>query len=452
MFEKILIANRGEIALRIIRACKEMGIRTVAIHSQADADSLHVKFADEKVCVGPPSASESYLNIPSIISAAEITDAHAIHPGYGFLAENAHFAEICDSCNIKFIGPPPDAIRKLGDKAEARKFMKEVGVPIIPGSEGTVEDAQEALEIAGHIGYPVGLKAVSGGGGKGMRVAKDSEELIKRFPLVRREAEISFGDGNIYVEKYLENPRHIEFQFLADEFGDVIHLGERECSIQRRSQKLIEESPSPIMTPELRKRIGKTVVEGVRLVGYTNAGTMEFLFQDGEFYFIEVNSRLQVEHPVTEMITGIDLVKEQILIASGERLSHSQDEVILRGHALECRINAEDYSNDFRPTPGTVGSYHIPGGPGVRIDSHVESGYVVSPDYDSMVAKLITHGADRLEAIARMKRALEEYEIGEVTTTIDFHRLVMDDEDFLQGNISTGFIERFSNNGDNGNG
>ena len=446
MFEKILIANRGEIALRIIRACKEMGISTVAIYSQADADSLHVKYADEKVCVGPPPAGESYLNIPSIISAAEITDAHAIHPGYGFLSENAHFAEICASCNIKFIGPSPEAIRQLGDKAEARKFMKKVGIPIIAGSKDVLEDVDEALEVAREIGYPVNLKSASGGGGKGMRLATNEQELLKNFPLVQRESEISFGEGNIYLEKYLENPRHIEFQFLADEHGNTVHLGERECSIQRRSQKLIEEAPSPIITPEMRTRIGKMVVKGVKKAGYANAGTMEFLFQDDEFYFIEVNSRLQVEHPVTEMITGLDLVKEQILVASGERLSFTQDQITFHGHALECRINTEDYTNDFMPTPGVVDSYHIPGGPGVRVDSHVRSGYVVSPDYDSMLAKIITHGSDRGEAIARMRRALEEYLIEGVTTTIDFHKLVMTDKDFLDGNFSTGFVGKLSNN------
>jgi acetyl-CoA carboxylase biotin carboxylase subunit len=445
MFKKILIANRGEVALRIIRACKEMGIRTVAIHSQADSDSLHVKYADEKVCVGPPPSSESYLNIPSIISAAEITDAHAIHPGYGFLSENAYFAEICASCNIKFIGPPPEAIRRLGDKAEARKFMKKVGIPIIPGSEGVVEGLDEAIEVTRQIGYPARLKAAAGGGGKGMRVVENQEELIKSFPMVQREAQSAFGEGSIYVEKSLINPRHIEFQFLADEDGNVIHLGERECSIQRRGQKLIEESPSPIITAEMRKRIGRLVVKGVKMAGYANAGTMELLFEDGRFYFIEVNSRLQVEHPVTEMVTGIDLVKEQILIASGERLKYTQDDITFHGHALECRINSEDYANDFLPTPGTIGLYHIPGGPGVRVDSHVRSGYVIPPHYDSMLAKLITHGADRGETISRMKRALDEYVIEGVTTTIGFHKLVMADDDFLQGNLNTGFIRKFSN-------
>ena len=444
MFRKVLIANRGEIALRIIRACRELGIRTVAVYSEADRDSLHVRFADEDVCIGPAPARDSYLNIPRIIAAAEITGADAIHPGYGFLAENAEFAEICEHSNIVFIGPTAEQIRLMGDKAVARRTMAEQGVPTVPGSDGTISDVDEAARIAEEIGFPVLIKAAAGGGGKGMRVAPDRETFAKQFLNAQREAEAAFGDPSVYLEKYLVRPRHIEIQLLGDSFGRVVHLGERECSIQRRHQKLIEEAPSPVMTPELRERMGEAAVRGAQAIGYRSAGTIEFLVdEDGNFYFMEMNTRIQVEHPVTEMVTGIDLIKEQIRIAAGEPLSVPEGPVELRGHAIECRINAEDPARNFAPSPGKIEIFHPPGGPGVRVDSHVYAGYHVPPHYDSLLAKLIVHANTRQEAIARMKLALESFIIEGVHTTIPFLIELLDDPDFVAGNIDTKFLERW---------
>ncbi|MCS7154840.1 MAG: acetyl-CoA carboxylase biotin carboxylase subunit [Bacteroidota bacterium] len=442
MFRKILIANRGEIALRIIRTCKEMGIRTVAVYSTADRDSLHVKFADEAVCIGPGPSKESYLKIPRLIAAAEVTNADAIHPGYGFLAENAQFAAICAEHGIKFIGPSPEAIRRMGDKAEAKRTMRSAGVPTIPGSEGTIEDPLEAFRIAQEIGFPVIIKAAAGGGGRGMRVVWEREDFIPQFNLARAEAEAAFGDPSVYLEKYLESPRHIEVQVLGDQYGTVIHLGERDCSIQRRHQKLVEEAPSPIMTPELRARMGEAAVRGAAAVGYEGAGTIEFLVdKDGRFYFMEMNTRIQVEHPVTEEVTDRDIVREQILIAMGERISPDIPE--LRGHAIECRINAEDPFNGFRPSPGRISAFHMPGGHGVRVDTHAYAGYVIPPYYDSMIAKLIVRGKTRQEAIAKMERALEEFIIEGVHTTIPFHRRLMQDTRFRAGDFTTKFLESF---------
>lgn len=443
MFEKILIANRGEIALRIIRACKELGIKTVAIHSEADTESIHVKFADEDVCIGPPSSVNSYLSIPRIISAAEVTNADAIHPGYGFLAENPEFAEVCESCGIKYIGPPADAIRKMGDKVMAKNLMREAGVPVLPGSEDSAEDLQSALKIAREIGYPVMIKATLGGGGRGMRIAYSDENIESFYQTARAEAKSAFGDPRIYIEKYLEHTRHIEFQLLADRFGNVIHLGERECSIQRRHQKLIEESPSPIMTEETRDKLGNIACRGAKSIYYESAGTMEFLRdQDGNYYFMEMNTRIQVEHPVSELVTGIDLIKEQIRLAAGEPLSIEQKEIELEGHAIECRINAEDPEKDFRPTPGKVEGFHIPGGPGVRVDTHVYAGYSIPSQYDSMIGKLITHGHTRDEAVARMRRALEEFYVEGIKTTIPFALKIITDERFLKGDFDTKFLDR----------
>ncbi|HVZ76609.1 MAG TPA: acetyl-CoA carboxylase biotin carboxylase subunit [Gemmatimonadaceae bacterium] len=444
MFKKVLIANRGEIALRVIRACRELGIQTVAVYSEADRESLHVRFADDDVCIGPPPARDSYLRIPRIIAAAEITGADAIHPGYGFLAENAEFAETCAASNIAFIGPTAEQIRVMGDKAAARKAMTAVGVPIVPGTPGPVEDADEALEFAKQIGFPVIIKAAAGGGGKGMRVAKDVDDFARSFQLARSEALGAFGNGDVYVEKYLARPRHIEFQILGDMHGHVIHLGERDCSVQRRHQKLIEEAPSPAVTPDLRARMGAAAVAGAKAINYVGAGTIEMLLDtDGSFYFMEMNTRIQVEHPVTENLTGVDLVKEQIRVAAGEPLSITEMPP-LRGHVIEVRVNAEDPARNFQPSPGKIVTFHPPGGPGVRLDSHVYAGYTVPPYYDSLIAKLICQGRDRAEAIARMRVALDSFVIEGVTTTIPFLGRVMHNERFVRGEVDTKFLERES--------
>ena len=443
MFEKILIANRGEIALRIIQACKELGIATVAVYSQADKDSLYVKFADESICIGAPPSINSYLHIPGIISAAEISDVEAIHPGYGFLAENVHFAEICESCNIKFIGPTPANIRAMGDKAEARKIAKHAGAPIIPGSDGPIENKEDALKVAKKIGYPVILKAVAGGGGRGIRMAHNDISLANAFFVAQAEAESAFDNSKLYVEKYIEKPRHIEVQILSDSKGHVIYLGERDCTVQRRHQKLIEESPSPAIDNKLRKEMGHIAVKIAKEIDYVNAGTVEFLLdKTGNFYFIEMNTRIQVEHPVTEVVTGIDLIKEQLKVASGMTLEWDQKDVQVRGWAIECRINAEDSDNGFIPSPGKISRYHIPGGPGIRIDSHIYAGDFISPYYDSMLAKLIAFGRDRAEAISRMDRALAEYVIEGIKTTIPFHQKVINDPRFQSGKYSTDFVEQ----------
>lgn len=443
MFKKILIANRGEIALRIIRACKEMDIQTVAVYSEADRDSLHVKFADEAYCIGPVASIRSYLNKVNIISAAEVTGADAIHPGFGFLSENAEFAEICESCGIKFIGPSTHALESMGAKAVARETMIKAGVPVVPGTESVIKDADEAIKIAKEIGYPVIIKASAGGGGKGMRIAQSKSELVKAIQTARAEAEAAFGNAEVYVEKYVEEPRHIEFQILADNYGNTVYLGERDCSIQRRHQKLLEESPSPALTPELRARMGAEAVKAAKAVNYSNAGTVEFLLdKHNNFYFIEMNTRIQVEHPVTELVTGIDLIKEQIRIAAGEELGYTQDDIVLRGHAIECRVNAEDPNRKFMPSPGTITEYYAPGGNGVRVDSHVYQGYTISPYYDSMIAKLIVWGQDRDEAIRRMRRALQEYVIEGIKTTIPFHLRILDNAFFQRGDFYTNFIQR----------
>jgi len=444
MFTKVLIANRGEIALRVIRACRELGIQTVAVYSEADRESLHVRFADDDVCIGPPPARESYLNIPRLIAAAEITGADAIHPGYGFLAENAEFAEICAASKIHFIGPTPEQIRLMGDKATARRTMTAVGVPIIPGTPGPIEDPDEAQGFAKDVGYPVIIKAAAGGGGKGMRVARDADDFARSFQLARSEALSAFGNGDVYIEKYLERPRHIEFQILGDKHGHVIHLGERDCSVQRRHQKLIEEAPSPAMTPALRKLMGDAAVAGAKSIEYVGAGTIEMLLdQDGSFFFMEMNTRIQVEHPVTEMLTGVDLVKEQIRVAAGEKLGVTELPP-LRGHVIEVRVNAEDPARNFQPSPGKILAFHPPGGPGVRLDTHVYDGYTVPPYYDSLLAKLICQGRDRPEAIARMKVALESFIIEGVTTTIPFLGRVMSNANFAKGDFDTKFLERES--------
>lgn len=449
MFSKILIANRGEIALRVIRACKELNIRTVAIYSKADQDSLHVRFSDEAVCIGNAPSAESYLNIPAIIAAAEITNVEAIHPGYGFLAENYHFAEICESCDIKFIGPTPESIRSMGDKVIARETVKKVGVPIISGGNKVIKDQKEVLDIAKRIKYPVIIKASAGGGGKGMRVCCDDDSLIRSFALAQKEAEATFGNPNVYVEKYLEASRHIEFQIVADHYGNVIHLGERECSIQRRHQKLLEEAPSVALNPNLRKKMGGIAVKAARSVRYRGVGTIEFLFaSDRSFYFLEMNTRIQVEHPVTEMVTGFDLVKEQIRIASGEKLSLKQEDVKLRGASIECRVNAEDPQHNFIPSPGKIEELNLPGGPGVRIDTHIYPGYIISPYYDSMVAKVITHGNNRDEAISRMSRALEEFYISPIKTTVSLHQKILSHPSFVKGDISTHFLEKMIKDGE----
>jgi len=442
MFKKILIANRGEIALRIIRACKELGIKTVAVHSLADTDSLHVRFADESVCIGDKSSTESYLNITRLIAAAEITGVDAIHPGYGFLAENDHFAEICDSCKINFIGPKPEMIRKMGDKALAREIMREAGVPVIPGSKGVVKDSREAMKIAEEIGYPLMIKAKAGGGGRGMRVVKDKESLSDLFLAAQSEAQVAFGNSQLYIEKLVEHPRHVEIQVIGDSFGNVVHLGERDCSIQRRHQKLIEESPSPAVDQQLRERLGAAATRAARAVDYQSVGTVEFLLDPaGNFYFMEMNTRIQVEHPVTEMVTGIDLIKEQIMLAAGAKLNYTQEDIKLNGHAIECRINAEDPDNGFSPCPGTITSLNTPGGPGIRVDTHIYAGYQIPPYYDSMLAKLIAHGHDRHEAIVRINRALEEMVVEGVKTTIPFHQRVLANPSFIAGEYDTFFME-----------
>jgi acetyl-CoA carboxylase biotin carboxylase subunit len=442
MFKKVLIANRGEIALRVIRACRELGIQTVAVYSEADRESLHVRFADDDVCIGPPPARDSYLKIPRLIAAAEITGADAIHPGYGFLAENAEFAETCAASNIAFIGPTAEQIRVMGDKASARKAMAAVGVPIVPGSPGPVEDPDEALVFAREIGFPVIIKAAAGGGGKGMRVANDPEDFSRAFQLARSEALSAFGSGDVYVEKYLARPRHIEFQIMGDKHGHVIHLGERDCSVQRRHQKLIEEAPSPAVGPALRERMGADAVRGAKAIDYVGAGTIEMLLdEDGSYYFMEMNTRIQVEHGVTEMLTGVDLVKEQLRVASGEPLSITEMPP-LRGHVIEVRVNAEDPSRNFQPSPGRIDAFHPPGGPGVRIDSHVYAGYTVPPFYDSLLAKLICQGRDRAEAVKRVQVALEAFVLEGVTTTIPFLARVMQNAAFQAGAVDTKFLER----------
>ena len=443
MFKKILIANRGEVALRIIYACRELGIKTVAVYSQADENSLHVRFADEDVCIGPARSADSYLNVPAVISAAEITGADAIHPGYGFLSESAYLAEVCEACHIKFIGPDPQVIRLMGDKARARRVMKKAGLPILPGSDGPIESEEKALKLAKEIGYPVIVKATAGGGGRGMRVVRAPGELSHAVKTAQREAEAAFGVADVYIEKYVESPRHIEFQVLGDHHGNVVHLGERECSIQRRHQKLIEESPSPALSEKMRRRMGAVVIDAAKAVQYTNAGTFEFLMDpDGRFYFMEANTRLQVEHPVTEMVTGIDIVKEQIRIAAGERLSFRQSEVTFTGHSIECRINAED-PDTFVPSPGVIHVFSVPGGPGVRVETFAHSECTISPYYDSMIAKIIVHGRDRQEAIARMRRTLEMTVVEGIRTTIPLHLRILNDSDFQTGRLSTAFMERF---------
>ncbi len=444
MFSKVLIANRGEIALRVIRACRDLGIKTVAVYSEADRDSLHRRFADEDVCIGPPHSTFSYLDPKRIIAAAEVTNADAIHPGYGFLAENAEFADICASCGIKFIGPPSDVIRRMGDKAAAKRLMRDANVPVVPGSEGGVDTLDAALEIADSIGYPVIIKASAGGGGRGMRVARDRDQMQSAFRTARMEAEAAFKNPEVYIEKYVTNPRHIEVQILGDEQGNVVHLGERDCTVQRRHQKLIEEAPSPALSAEERARIGAAAVRGAVHTGYHNAGTIEFLYDvDGSFYFMEMNTRIQVEHPVTEEVTEIDIVREQLLVASGEKLSITQDDIRIRGHSFECRINAEDPDHDFRPSPGQITSLHFPGGHGVRIDTHAYAKYVIPAFYDSMIAKLITHGKDRADAAMRMQRALEEMVVEGVHTTVGFHKKVFADPLFQSGKYDTTFVEKF---------
>lgn len=444
MFDKILIANRGEIALRIIRACKELGIKTLAVYSEADVDSLHVQLADEAICIGKAASQDSYLKIDRIISAAEIGDVDAIHPGYGFLAENAHFAEVCESCNIKFIGPKARAIRDMGNKSVAREMARKAGVPVTPGSNGIVETDQQALKIAKQIGYPIMIKAVAGGGGRGMRQAHNDVSLVQGFNAARMEAEKAFNNGALYLEKLIEHPHHIEFQILADKYGKVVHIGERDCSIQRRNQKLLEESPSPLITPALRKTMGKAAIKLAHAVDYENAGTIEFLVDNKmNFYFMEMNTRIQVEHPVTEEVYGIDLVKEQIRIAWGDKLSKDFDDLQPQRHAIEMRINAEDPFNDFRPSPGKIELFYAPGGHGIRWDSHVYAGYTVPPYYDSMIGKLIAFGSDRTTAMNRMSRALDEFVIRGIKTTVPFGQLILKDPDFRRGRYSTHFVEGF---------
>lgn len=443
MFKKILIANRGEIALRIIRACKELGIKTVSVYSLADQDSLHVRFADEVVCIGPGPSSQSYLNIPSLISAAEVTNADAIHPGYGFLAENAHFAEVCESCGIKFIGPSPEMIANMGDKIFAKSKMKQAGIPLIPGSEGILKDLREAHHQARHLGFPIILKATAGGGGRGMRIVKSQDQLENAYITASSEASAAFNNSGLYMEKYFEQPRHIEVQILGDDFGNIVAFGERECSIQRKHQKLIEESPSPAIDETLRRKLVNAAIKGAKMVNYKSAGTIEFLLDtDGKFYFMEMNTRIQVEHPVTEMVIGIDLVKEQIRLSAGEKLSFTRPWK-LRGHAIECRINAEDPDKGFRPSPGNISYFHVPGGPGVRVDTHAYALYKIPPFYDSLLAKIITHGKNRKEALDRMIRGLEEFIIEGIKTTIPFHQKILKDKDFQEGNFNTNFIEKF---------
>ncbi len=444
MFNRVLIANRGEIALRITRALKELGIETVAIYSEADEDALYRRFADETICIGPAPSAQSYLDIPRIISAAEVANVDAIHPGYGFLSENADFADICRSCKIGFIGPSPETIAEVGDKSRAKELARAAKVPVIPGSEGIIRDDADAIALAAEIGYPVMVKASAGGGGRGMRMANSELVLLREMQAARAEAEAAFGNGDLYLEKFIERPRHVEVQILADMHGNVIHLGERDCSTQRRHQKLIEEAPCPVIDPDLRERMGEAAVRLAKASNYVNAGTVEFLLDaHGDFYFMELNSRLQVEHPVTEAVTGVDLVKEQIRIAAGEKLSLTQDDVVIRGHSIECRINAEDPDNNFRPSPGRVGLYVASSGPGVRVDSHLFSGYSIPSHYDSMVGKLIVHRSTREEAIATMERALSEMVIEGIKTTIPLHQRILRHGDFRAGKIDTGFIDQF---------
>jgi len=449
MFDKVLIANRGEIALRIHRACREMGIRTVAVHSTIDADAMHVRLADESVCIGPPAANQSYLNIPAIISAAEITGPDAIHPGYGFLSENASFAQIVEEHGFVFIGPKPEHLRMMGDKIAAKAAMQSLGVPVTPGSDGPISDGDEAFELAAEIGYPVLVKAVSGGGGKGMKMVPDTSKLAEYMALARAEARAAFGDDTLYMEKFIDGPRHIEIQVLADEHGNVVHLGERDCSLQRRHQKVLEEAPAAALNDDQRNTLGDTVVKAMTEIGYHGLGTVEFLYQDGQFNFIEMNTRLQVEHPVTEMITGIDLVREQIRVAAGAPLGYGQDDIRLNGHAIECRINAEN-AETFAPSPGRVGHYHAPGGLGVRVDSALYAGYSIPPTYDSLIAKVIVHGASRNECLMRLRRALEEYVIDGVETTIPLHLRLIAEPDFVNGVYDIKWLERFLEGGTGG--
>lgn len=443
MFKKILVANRGEIAVRIIRACKELGISTVAIYSEADHDALHVQLAEEAYCIGPKQSQESYLNIPNILSIAKLTGCDAIHPGYGFLAENENFAALAAECQLTFIGPSPEAIAAMGEKARARETMRKAGVPVVPGSNGIVETKEDALAIARDIGYPVIIKATAGGGGRGIRVARDEDELLKGFEITSREAESSFGNPGLYLEKYIEDFRHVEVQILADQYGNVIHLGERDCTIQRRLQKLVEEAPSPVIDDEIREKMGEAAIKAAKAVDYSGAGTVEFIYdyRNKKFYFMEMNTRIQVEHPVTELVTGVDLIKEQILIAAGEKLTLTQNDITLNGWSIECRINAEDPGKNFLPSPGRVSMYLPPGGFGVRVDSAVYPGYTIPPYYDSMVAKLIVHAPTRQEAIQKMKRALDEFVIDGVKTTIPFYQKLFQHPDFIQGNYNTKFLE-----------
>jgi len=444
MIQKILIANRGEIALRIVRACRELGIKTLAVYSEADVQSLHVQLADEAICIGGPKSADSYMRAERIISAAEIADVDAIHPGYGFLSENSKFAEQCESCNIKFIGPKAQSIKIMGDKAVARETVRKAGVPTVPGSDGPVDSEAAAVKIARKIGYPIIIKAVSGGGGRGMRIAHNDVSFAKEYHIARAEAEKTFNDGSVYIEKYIQAPRHIEFQILADSHGKVLHLGERDCSVQRRHQKLIEESPSPFLTSDLRKRMGKAAIRAAESAEYESAGTIEFIVDShGEYYFIEMNTRIQVEHPVTEEVTGIDLIKEQIRIAAGEKLNFDQKDIEFRGHAIECRINAEDPTRNFTPSPGTIGLYYAPGGHGVRVDSHIYSGYTIPPYYDSLISKLIAHGDNRKMALERMYRALSEYLVRGIKTTIPLHKAILSDPVFIAGKATTAYLEEF---------
>jgi acetyl-CoA carboxylase biotin carboxylase subunit len=442
VIRKVLIANRGEIALRVIRACRELGISTVAVYSTADADSLHVRFADEDVCIGPPQPGQSYLDSKRLIAAAEIAGADAVHPGYGFLAESAEFAQLCLDCDLEFIGPPPSAITAMGDKAGAKRTMKDAGVPVTPGSDGLIEGAADVLRFAGEFGYPLIMKATAGGGGKGMRVVRSDSEVERAFNLARGEAGSAFGNAGLYVEKYLENPRHVEVQVLADKHGNVVHLGERDCSVQRRHQKLVEESPSPAVTPEVREKMGEAAVAATKAVGYVSAGTVEFLLDDGVYYFMEMNTRVQVEHPVTEEVTGIDIVRRQLRIARGEALDFGQDDVRVSGHAIECRINAEDPSDGFAPSPGKITTFHVPGGHGVRVDTAAYAGYVIPPFYDSLIAKLIAHGDDRDDAVRKMRGSLDEFVIEGIPTTIPFQRRVVDDPRFRSGVFGTNFVDK----------
>ncbi|WP_371345753.1 acetyl-CoA carboxylase biotin carboxylase subunit [Ancylobacter sp. IITR112] len=449
MFGKILIANRGEIALRVLRACKEMGIATVAVHSTADANAMHVKLADESVCIGPPQARDSYLNIPALLAACEITGAEAVHPGYGFLAENARFAEILIDHGVQFIGPKPEHIRIMGDKIEAKKTAKRLGIPCVPGSDGGVTSDDEAMKVANEIGYPVLIKAAAGGGGRGMKVARSEQELSAALSTARSEARAAFGDDAVYIEKYLGTPRHIEIQVLGDGKGNAIHLGERDCSLQRRHQKVLEEAPSPILTPEQRARIGETVAQAMRDLKYLGAGTIEFLYENGEFYFIEMNTRIQVEHPVTEAITGVDLINEQIRVAAGLPMSVTQDDITLHGHAIECRVNAE-HPRTFRPSPGRIDYWHVPGGPGVRIDSAVYQGYSIPPYYDSLAGKLIIHAATREECLARLKRALNEFVVEGIETTLPLFRELVENDDIKRGAYDIHWLEHFLAEGEPG--